>query len=120
MVISNPELTYQKADAVVKEFIKEDPNQINILEYKIKKNFNLIHYIYSLLFLNINNRVNHFGIQNKSSFDFVFSSWRVKKQNGVVAPKIVNEIPTPKKQLLKTNVLAKPKNQEDYKNRQVH
>ena len=112
-VISNPKLTYQKANNVVKEFIKEDPNRINILKYKIEKNFNLIHYVYSLLFPKIYNRVNHFGIQNKSSFDFVFSNLRVKKQNDAVAPKIVNELPTPTKQLLITNVLAKPKNQED-------
>ena len=119
-VISNPKLRYQKANTVVKEFIKNGPNRINILKYKIAKSFNLIHYVYSLLFPKIYNRVNHFGIQNKSSFDFVFSKWIVKKQNGAVASKIVNELPTPTKQLLVTNVLAKPKYQEDYKNREVH
>ena len=37
LVKSNLKLTYQKTNAVVKEFIKEDPNRINILKYKIEK-----------------------------------------------------------------------------------
>ena len=49
-VISNPKLTYQKANTIVKIFIEEDVNRINLLKYKIEKSFNLIHYIYSSLF----------------------------------------------------------------------
>ena len=44
--ISNPKLTYQKANAIVKNFIEEDVNRINLLKYKIEPSFNLIHYIY--------------------------------------------------------------------------
>ena len=44
--ISNPKLTYQKANAIVKNFIEEDVNRINLLKYKIEQSFNLIHYIY--------------------------------------------------------------------------
>ena len=120
LVVSSPKLTYQKADGVVKEFIKENPNRINHLKYKTEKNFKLIHYVYSLLLPKIYNRVNDFGIRNKSNFDFVSWSWRVKKQNGAVAPKIVNELPTLTKQILVTDVLATPKSPEDYKNREVH
>ena len=44
--INNPKLTYQKANAIVKNFIEEDVNRINLLKYKIEQSFNLIHYIY--------------------------------------------------------------------------
>ena len=44
--ISNPKLTYQKANAIVKNFIEEDVNRISLLKYKIEQSFNLIHYIY--------------------------------------------------------------------------
>ena len=33
--ISNPKLTYQKANAIVKNFIEEDVNRIKLLKYKI-------------------------------------------------------------------------------------
>ena len=40
VVLSNPKLTYQKANGIAKNFIEEDPNCINILKY-IKENFKL-------------------------------------------------------------------------------
>ena len=61
-VISKPNVTYQRANKIVKEFIFEDPNRINTLKYKIEERFSLIHYIYSILFSKIYNRTNNFGI----------------------------------------------------------
>ena len=78
-VLSNPKLTYQKANGVVKKFIEENSNNINILKFKIEKNFKIIQYVYSLLYLKIYNRINNFGIQNKNSFDFVFFRLDSKK-----------------------------------------
>ena len=82
LVISNPKLTYQIANAVVKEFIKEDRNWINILKYKIEKNFNLIHYVYFLLFTKIYNRVNKFGIFKNHYQKLMAKTVEVKKQIG--------------------------------------
>ena len=53
VVISKPNITYQKANEVVKNFINEDKNRINYLKFKIEEKFKLIHYIYSLLFSKI-------------------------------------------------------------------
>ena len=78
-VLSNPKLTYQKANGVVKKFIEENSNNINILKFKIEKNFKIIQYVYSLLYLKIYNRINNFGIQNKNSFDFFFFRLDSKK-----------------------------------------
>ena len=54
-VISKPNLTYQKANNIVKNYLLEESNRINILKYKIEEKFPLIHYIYSLLFNKIYN-----------------------------------------------------------------
>ena len=77
--LSCPNLTYQKANNIVKEYLVEDNNRINRLKYKIEEKFELIHYVYSLLFSKIYNKTNNFGIQKKSNFDFNFTTWKNKK-----------------------------------------
>ena len=94
-ILGDPKLTYQKANAVVKKFIEENSNNINLLKIELEEHFKTIHLIYSLLYPKIYNRVNVFGIKNKNDFDFVFQSWKAKRQNGPVGPKIINESPMP-------------------------
>ena len=67
-VISQPNVTYQKANAIVKAYLLEDGNRIDQLKYEIAEKFNLIHYIYSFLYAKIYNRTNHFGIKRKKRF----------------------------------------------------
>ena len=57
----------------------EDSNRINHLKFKIEEKFNLIHYIYSLLFSKIYNRTNSFEIKRKNNFDFNFQLWKKRK-----------------------------------------
>ena len=74
-VISKPNLTYKKANEIVKNCLLEESNRINILKNKIGEKFPLIHFIYSLLFSKIYNRTNNFGIQKKiNKFCFLFSN----------------------------------------------
>ena len=61
--IGKSNLTYQKANIIVKSYVLEESNRINLLKLKIEKKFPLIHYIYSMLFNKIYNRMNNFGIQ---------------------------------------------------------
>ena len=84
-VISQPNLTYQKVNAIVKSSILEDGNRINQLKYKITEKFNLIHYIYSNLYAKIYDRTNSFGIERKNDFDFQFQMWRKEKQQKFIA-----------------------------------
>ena len=70
--ISKPNLTYQKANNNVKNYVLEESNRINLLKLKIEEKFPLINYIHSMLFSKIYNRMNNFGIQNKNNFDFYF------------------------------------------------
>ena len=39
-IIRKPNLTYQKANDIVKNFLKEDANRINLLKYKVEQNLN--------------------------------------------------------------------------------
>ena len=77
--ISRPNLTNQKANVIVKEYLFEDMNRINHLKFKIEEKFDLIHFIYSLLFSKIYNRTNSFGIKKKNTFEFHFQTWKNKK-----------------------------------------
>ena len=61
----------------------EDQNWINQLKFKIEEKFELIHYIYSLLFSKIYNRTNTFGIQKKNSFEFHFNIWKTRKNQKI-------------------------------------
>ena len=66
--ISRPNLTYQKANSIVKEYLFQGMSRINNLKYKIEEKFDLIHFVYSLLFSKIYNRTNPFGIEKKKQF----------------------------------------------------
>ena len=115
-ILSSPNLTYQKAKNIAKRFTEKDTKNIDVWRAKIQ----IIHYIYRLLYPQIYNRVNNFGIQNKTQFEFIFSNWKAKKHTGMISPKIVNELATPTKQTLITDSLFLPKpakNPRDYKKR---
>ena len=93
--ISKPNLTDQKANNIVKNYVLEESNRINTLKYKIEEKFPLIHYIYSMLFSKIYNRTNNFGVQNKNNFYFYFQTWKKRKFTGAIAPKILKQLPLP-------------------------
>ena len=61
-IISQPNLTYQKANNIVKTYLAENKERISTLKYKLAEKFELIHYIYSFLYVKIYNRINSFGI----------------------------------------------------------
>ena len=65
-VLSNPELTHQRANGIVIKFIEENSNNINLLKFKIEKNFKIIQNVYSLLYPKIYNRINNFSIKIKT------------------------------------------------------
>ena len=98
----------------------KDPNYINLLKYKIEEKFHFIHCVYSSLYPKIYNRTVSFGIQKKSNFDFSFQNWRLRKNNGPIGQKIIEELAAPTKQLLIPDVLSKEKSpREANENEQV-
>ena len=52
--------------------------------------FNLIHYVYSVLYAK--NRINHFGIKRKNDFDFQFQIWRKEKQTKSLGKEPLNYV----------------------------
>ena len=116
VIISKPNMTYQKANDIVKNFLKEDPNRINLLKYKIEEKFKLIHYVYSLLFSKIYNRTSQFEIQNKNTFKNKIH----RKQNGPIAAKILNQLSQNQANQITTAVLSQAKDSKDYKGRRVN
>ena len=77
--VADPRLTYQKANQIVLQWFAnyEPKNKVCV---KIRENFKDIHYIYSLLYPKIYNRINQFGIKNKSEFELSFSCYKLAKQ----------------------------------------
>ena len=110
-VISKPNLTYQKANEIVKNFL--------LLKYKIEKKFPLIHFIYSLLFSKIDNRTNNFGIQKKKKFDFYFQTWKNRKTADAIAPKLLKQLPLDQAKHITTEVLSTIKEPSNYQDRAV-
>lgn len=80
-VISQTNLTYQKANTIVLKYIKNNESEkLSQLKFKINEKFDLIHYIYSSLYAKIYNRTNQFGIKRKNDFDFQFQLLHKEKQ----------------------------------------
>ena len=52
---------------------------ISLLKTSLRQHLKTIQYVYSLLFPEIYNRTNKFGISNKSHFDFIFNNWKHNK-----------------------------------------
>ena len=102
-VISDPKLTYQKANKIVEKFIMKDPNYINLLKYKIEVKFISFTMFILYCILKFMNRTVDFG-----------------KNNEPIGHKIIEELPAPAKQLLIPDVLPKGKSLKDYKDREVN
>ena len=84
-MISQPNLTYQKANNIVKAYLAESKERINTLKYKLAEKSDLIHYIYSFLYVKIYNIINPFGIQRKTDFGFQFQMCRKEKSQKFIA-----------------------------------
>ena len=90
--VADPKLTYQKANKIVINWFASYGQKDKVAK-KIHENFNYIHFIYSSLFSKIYNRVNQFGIQNKSNFELAISFWKIHKQQKMIGHnKILNHI----------------------------
>ena len=113
-------MTYQKANKMVSQYFLEDFNRINTAKYKIEEKFELIHYVYSLLFSKIYNRTNNFGIKKKNNFDFHFATWKNRKTASTIGPKILKQLPQSVASQVTHEVLSFAKDPSNYEDRTVH
>ena len=81
--LSQPHITYQKADNILLKFVEEGAQNIDLLKSALRDHLQTIQYVYSLLFRKIYNRTNKFGIKNKLHFDFILTYWRHHKINSI-------------------------------------
>ena len=72
-----------------------------------------------MLFSEIQNRANNFGIQNKKNLDFYFQTWKNRKTAGAIAPKILKQLPLPQANQITTEVLSTAKDPNNYQDREV-
>ena len=91
-IISQPNLTYQKSNKIVLSCLQDNEEKLSHLQYKLIEKFNLIHYVYSILYAKIYNRINHFGIKRKNDFDFQFELWRKEKQRKNIGKEPLNYV----------------------------
>ena len=117
---SSPYLTYQKANKMVSQYFLEDLNRINTAKYKIEEKFELIHYVYSLLFCKIYNRTNNFGIKKKNNFDFHFATWKNRKTASTIDSKILKQLLQSAASQVTHDVLSFVKDPSNYEDRTVH
>ena len=100
-IISETNLTYQKANKIVLDYLSDDYSgeKLSQLQFKIAEKFTLIHYIYSALYAKIYNRINNFGIKRKNDFDFQFNQWRKERITKIKSPSnYVNRTPNENEQ----------------------
>ena len=91
MLLCQTQLTYQKANKIVKKFVKDDDENIALLKNSLKENINTIQFACSSLFPKIYNRSNTFGVKNKSAFDFVYQQWYNEKKKVKVNQVVLDE-----------------------------
>ena len=78
-VLSDPKLTYNKANAIVKKWLHDYNNKKEVCEI-MRDTFKYIHFVFSSLFSKVYSRVNQFGIKNKNDFDRVFASYKMRTE----------------------------------------
>ena len=115
-IISKPNVTYQKANEIVIQFIFEDSNRINTLKYKIEERFSLIRYVYFMLFRKYYSRINSFGIENKNNFHFYFQTWKNRKTEGAIGPKVLKKLSSAQANQISIKVLPTAKDPKNYEN----
>ena len=73
------QITFQKANDVVKNFIEQDEANIELLRQHLEKYAIIYQFLYANLFVYARN--NHFGIHNKSIFEYTYREWYFEKTN---------------------------------------
>ena len=75
LAVAQMEITYQKANSVVKQFLREHQSQLNHLKHCLAENAKVMQYLHVTVFPKYYSHNNKFGIQNKSLVDLVNRKW---------------------------------------------
>ena len=80
MQLCQAQITFQKANDVVKNFIEQDETNIELLRQHLEKYAIIYQFLYANLFPKVYARKNHFGIHNKSIFEYTYSEWYLRNE----------------------------------------
>ena len=117
--LSQPRITYQKANNIVLTFVVEDAQNADLLKSALRNHLRTIQHLYSLLFPKIYNRTNRFGINNKLHFDFISTNWRHHKSNLVLPTPIKNkDVEQPIKNIIPEIDITQQKQQQQQQQQQ--
>ena len=79
--LSQPQITFQKANDIVKNFVEQDEANIESLRQHLKDHA----VTYQFLYVNLDPKIyscnNHFGIHNKSIFEYTYRDWQQNIDN---------------------------------------
>ena len=73
------QITFQKANDIVKNFIKQDKTNIELLHQHLHQHAVIYQYLYFNLYPKLYSPNNRFGIRNKSSFEYTYRDWYFQK-----------------------------------------
>ena len=73
LALTQMEITYQKANKAVRQFLTEHPIELNHLKHCLAENAKVMQYLYTTLFPKYYSRNNKFGMQNKSLADLAYT-----------------------------------------------
>ena len=77
--MSETQITFQKVNEIVKEFIEEKVEYLDLLKQSLISDIELVRYVYAIHFPRIYSRSSPIGIKHKFSFDFSYHLWRNEK-----------------------------------------
>ena len=81
MQLCQSQITFQKANNVVKNFIEQDETNIELLHQHLEKYAIICQFLYANLFPKVYAHNNDFGIQNKSIFEYTYREYYFEKTN---------------------------------------
>ena len=85
--LCQPQITFQKANDIVKNFIEQDEASIELLRQHLKDHAVTYQFLYVNLHPKIYLRNNHFGIHNESIFEYTCGDWYIQKSKYRQSPR---------------------------------
>ena len=79
--LCQPQITFQKANDAVKDFIQQEDVNIELLRKYLEQYAVIYQFLYANLFSKVYVRNTQFGKQNKAIFEYTYREWYAAKTN---------------------------------------
>ena len=105
--LSQPQITFQKANDITKGFVKQDETNTEFLWQYLKEYAITYQFLFAALYPKIYSSSNNFGIHNKSIFDYDYREWyttKYKKKDAYETTKTITTRKNPYAYIQRTEV----------------